>query len=192
MRTERSNELIKRFAETHKENEKTMKTMRIGKRIKEKGYAHLKKELLELVKWKFPIAIGNVNAPNNTEEDVKTLTRIALSETLSDSQRVRILMGLTGIKTRMASAILTLICPERYGTFDVNARQALEKLNLIKVGDLAKYTIEDYIKYLNIIREIARKNNCTPRDIDRALYYYGKHLKGKCPICSKLENAHSS
>lgn len=62
---------------------------------------------------------------------MKKPTSLVLKEKLSDSQKVRILMGLTGVKVRMASAILTLIFPEDYGTFDTNARKALEDLGFI-------------------------------------------------------------
>ncbi len=148
------------------------------------------KELLKLVKWKFPISIRHVNIPNNTEGDIRKLTMIVLNEDLSDSQKVRVLTALTGIRERMASAILTLIYPDRYGTFDVNARKALETLGFIKNEELSDYRLRDYMEYLKIIRKIARKIKCTPRDIDRALYYYGRHLNkkcylnGKCPICN--------
>lgn len=182
-------QLIKKFVEAYEEEPETIKVMRIGQKIKSRGYANME-ELLEMVKWKFPIAIRHVNIPNNTEEDVKKLTEIVLSENLSDSLKVRVLMGLTGIKERMASAILTLMFPEKYGTFDINARKALENLGFIKAGEFSDYKLKDYMEYLKIIRKIARKIKCTPRDIDRSLYYYGRHLNkkchldGKCPICN--------
>lgn|GEM_PF-1042157 len=181
--------LIKKFVEAYEEDQKTIRVMKVGQKIQSRGYATMK-ELLKLVKWKFPISIRHVNIPNNTEGDIRKLTMIVLNEDLSDSQKVRVLTALTGIRERMASAILTLIYPDRYGTFDVNARKALETLGFIKNEELSDYRLRDYMEYLKIIRKIARKIKCTPRDIDRALYYYGRHLNkkcylnGKCPICN--------
>jgi hypothetical protein len=181
--------IIKRFVEAYEEDRGTIKAMKIGRKIQSRGYATMK-ELLKLVKWKFPISIRHVNVPNNTEDDVRKLTLIALNKNLSDSQMIRILTALTGIRERMASAILTLVYPNRFGTFDVNARKALENLGFIKNGELADYRLGDYMKYLKIIRKISKRIKCTPRDIDRALYYYGRHLSkkcyldGKCPICN--------
>lgn len=189
MRKQSRLRLIKKFVEAYEEDRETIRVMKVGRKIQSKGYATMK-ELLELVKWKFPISIRHVNIPNNTEDDVRKLTAIVLNEDLSDSQRVRVLTALTGIRERMASAILTLIYPNQYGTFDVNARKALENLGFIKDGALSDYRLRDYMEYLKIIRKISRKIKCTPRDIDRALYYYGRHLNekcylnGKCPICN--------
>jgi len=184
--------LIKRFIDAYPESAKTRRKMKLGQKIQNNGYATMK-QLLRLVKWKFPIAIRHVNVPNNSEEDVKVLTRIVLRERLSDSQQARILMGLTGVRVRMASAILTLIFPDRYGTFDVNAREALEDLGLIGKDELSDFKLDDYLKYLKIIRGTAGhlRRGCTPRDVDRALYYYGRHLNkkchidGNCPLCPK-------
>ena len=72
---------------------------------------------------------------------------------MTDSQKVRVLMGLTGIKERMASAILTLIYPEQYGTFDINARKALENHSFIKTDELSDYRLKDYMDYLQIIQD---------------------------------------
>lgn len=180
--------LIRKFADAYEETPETIRVMKVGRKIRSRGHATME-ELLELVKWKFPISIRHVNVPNNTEEDVKKLTGFILKEDLSDSQRVRILTGLTGVKVRMASAILTLIFPHDYGTFDINARKALEDFGFIKGDELSDYSLSDYLEYLKIIRKIAKELACTPRDIDRALYYYGRHLNkkchidGNCPIC---------
>jgi len=186
-------ELIKDFIEAHPEEEKTRKTIDIGQTIRKQGYAKME-QLLELVKWKFPISIRHVNFPNNSEDDVKVLTSLALKESYSDSQRIRILLGLTGVKVRMASAILTLIFPNSFGTFDVNAREALESLDLINKDELSGFNLQDYLTYLILIRKISEHIHCSPRDVDRALYYYGRHLKkqchidGNCPICLKVDN----
>ena len=181
---------IKDYIKAYPEDEKTKKTMDIGLTIREQGYARME-QLLELVKWKFPIAIRHVNFPNNSEDDVKVLTSLALNESYLDSTRIRFLLGLNGVKIRMASAILTLIFPNSFGTFDVNARNALEHLDLIKKDELSKFKLQDYLSYLMLIRKISEHIHCSPRDVDRALYYYGRHLKnqchidGNCPICLK-------
>lgn len=180
--------LIKDFIDAYPEDDGTIKAMKIGQTIRKQGYAKME-QLLELVKWKFPISIRHVNFPNNSEDDVEVLTSLALKDTFSDSQRIRILKGLTGIDVRMASAIFTLIFPERYGTFDVNARESLENLQLINENDLSNFKLQDYLEYLTLIRKIAEHMDCSPRDVDRALYYHGRHLKkrchidGNCPIC---------
>ena len=65
--------LIDTFVQAYCEDSETLRVLKIGQMIRSRGYATLK-ELLKLVKWKFPISIRHVNIPNNTKADVKKLT----------------------------------------------------------------------------------------------------------------------
>ena len=78
---------------------------------------------------------------------------------------VRKLTELYGVKTRVASAILTFYNPEKFGVVDVKAWKAL--YNEAKED----FEPEDYVKYLKDIRELAKKCYVTPRNVDLALWY---------------------
>jgi diketogulonate reductase-like aldo/keto reductase len=128
------------------------------------------KQLYQVARWKTQRVSKIVK--NNPDDIVKNITAFALK--VSDEKyKIRILCNLYGIGVPRASAILTMYNPETYGVIDVNAWYALTGKE--RLG----FNSEDWIWYLGQIKELAKKHNKTPRQIDMALMIYGQKLRNK-------------
>jgi len=103
----------------------------------------------------------------NNKESVKGVTKRALLET-DEGKRIKILCELDGVGIATASAILTIIYPEKYAIIDVRDLEELNKIIKNKIGKTI--SIKTWINYLTEMRKLAKKNNVTPREMDKALF----------------------
>jgi hypothetical protein len=85
------------------------------KAVKKRGYL-LKAELIKISKWKSPRAIHLIKS--NSEKSINKLTQEAFS-TRSEKNNLELLTKLKGVSVPMASSILTLLNPKRYGVIDI-------------------------------------------------------------------------
>ena len=108
----------------------------------------------------------------NTDEDVRQATEFAFSISLRDKNietkfRIKALRTLYGIGIVSASAILTIVYPTRYAVLNEGNWNLVfsdeEKSNL---------TVQDYIKYLAFVQELAGELNWTPQEVDHAIWEY--------------------
>jgi len=94
---------------------------------------------------------------------------------------MELLRKLWGVGVPVASAILTIIDPKKYGVIDFRAWQIL---NLYKLVDEkpsgSNLSVNNWIFYINILRDFAKKHKVKARDIDRTLFDYHKELEEKC------------
>jgi hypothetical protein len=93
--------------------------------------------------------------------DALTLAVAAKTERAATS----VLCGLQGVDVPVASAILTVIEPERYAVIDFRALEALGRASRDR-------TVNFYIGYLNARRQVAKANHVSLRDLDRALWQW--------------------
>lgn len=134
-----------------------------------------KTELLRIAEWKlyrlwFPKHKREIETNSNTL--IEETTKRAIEKT-EDKAKVEILAALNGVGIPMASAILTVLNPQYYGIIDINVWYALhsKKKNL--------FTSEDFRQYMEKVREIAKKQNITTRDVDIGLFILGKDMRTK-------------
>ena len=81
---------------------------------------------------------------------------------------IAVLSGLYGVNTPVASAIATVIHPERYTVIDFRA--------LISLGhDTVDNSIPFYLAYLDYCKSLAAKWQMPLRDLDRALWQWSKN-----------------
>ena len=73
-------------------------------------------ELQKIGNWKSPRAIRLISA--NNHHQVRRATQRAL-RTRSERIRLEALLSLSGVSVPMASAILTLLYPRKYGVLDI-------------------------------------------------------------------------
>jgi thermostable 8-oxoguanine DNA glycosylase len=150
----------------------------VGSKVATRGYMN-KDEFLKIVRWKAARSLRR--AHENSPEKVEEVSKRAFSTT-DDRERIKILCELRGVAVRMASAILTIVYPEKYGVVDIRAWRALSDLNLLEEGkknrDKNYYSIDDYLLYLDIIRQKAKEYGITPREVDKALWKYDE--KSSC------------
>ena len=81
-------------------------------------------ELEKVCRWKSPRALQLIRS--NSAARVCGATRRALS-TRSEKLRLAALMELNGVSVPMASAILMLLDPKRYGVIDIRVWQLLHR-----------------------------------------------------------------
>ena len=149
----------------------------IGEKIRRRGYL-TPLELFYIICWKAPSRdVNRGKAANNAFKCIKrsgteciqrieTITReaIELARNNEIKESIEKLVELFGVRTRVASAILTFYDPENFGVVDVRAWKSLYK-------ELKQdFEPEDYVKYLKDIRELAKKCNLTSRNVDQALW----------------------
>jgi hypothetical protein len=85
-------------------------------------------ELEAVCQWKSARAIRHIRA--NSPWKVRSATQRAMA-TRSERQRPEVLRTLQGVSVPMASAILTLLDPRRYGVIDIRVWQLLYKLGVV-------------------------------------------------------------
>jgi predicted transcriptional regulator len=122
--------------------------------------------------WK---RLGEVRtgASKGTFTDVKGL--FADLPRVRDEQRRIELFKTRGIEPSVGSAILAFKWPDEYPILESHAWNALSSLGY----DLPKkkadeFTSGEFIKYLSIVRDLAKDIGTSPRELDQALYAYDK------------------
>lgn len=141
----------------------------IGKSIRNRG--HLKKEeLLEIVRWKSARVIRKAEA--NSEDLVEKITKFAF-ETDNEEVKMGVLVSLSGVSIPMASSILTIPYPEKYGVIDIRGWHTLYNLGLVGYKKDV-FNVKDWLLYLKVIRGLGEKYDVSPREIDKAIFMYDK------------------
>ena len=81
----------------------------------------------------------------------------------------------------MASAILMLLNPRRYGVIDIRVWQLLHELGAVtKKPKGIGFNLNNWYQFLMIIRHFSRKLRVTARDIERALFVaHQRYQKGR-------------
>ncbi len=124
-------------------------------------------DLIAAAKWKWRGARTWQLAAQNTENDIKEITRAAFA---TDNERLRItvLLGLRGVSWPMASVILHFSFPEDYPILDVRAMRSVSGTTI--------YTFERWMEYKKLCCEVAKRMNVSMRDLDRALWSAGDKI----------------
>jgi hypothetical protein len=122
--------------------------------------------------WKEPRQRKRRYWQANSEEDVQAISR-ATFVTADEDERMALLDSLKGVGVPVASAILTLTDPARYGVIDIRVWQVLH------LYDEVAHTPEGvglgrghWGEYLPILRRYAADLGVTVRGVERALFAY--------------------
>lgn len=150
-----------------KEYPKTQTVIDTFKNVKKRGYLR-KVELVEVCKWKSPRAIRLIES--NSSTSVRNKTRAAF-KTRSEKKKLELLTSLQGVSIPMASAILMLADPLRYGVIDIRVWQLLYEMKTVtKNADGVGFNFQNWYQFLIIIRYFAKKYSVNARDIERTLF----------------------
>ncbi len=90
-------------------------------------------------------------------------------------------MALRGVSVPMASSILTLVNPRRYGVMDIRVWQLLHAIGAVtKKPAGVGFGFNDWHEFLTILRHFAKEFNVNARDIERTLFSaHQKYQKGR-------------
>jgi hypothetical protein len=132
-------------------------------------------EFVRMCRWKSPRArhLWTSNAAGR----IRAVSRAVLA-TRSERRRMELLTSLRGVGVPIASAILTLIDPRRYGVLDIRAWQLLFALRSVAANRRGQgFTIPQWEQYLGALREHARRLNVTVRTIEYTLFVSHRGLQ---------------
>ena len=134
-----------------------------------------KPELIAICRWKSPRAIRLVETNDPTK--VSSFTRKALS-TRSEQKRLEHLTALHGVSVPMASAVLTLIDPQRYGVIDIRVWQLLFAMDSVRKNpNGVGFTFKHWYHYLQKLRYHAKELGVSVRAVERTLFCYHREIQ---------------
>jgi hypothetical protein len=135
--------------------------------VKRRGYL-TKEELKTICRWKSSRAIWLIE--QNSPRSIKSISEKALSSK-SERTKIELLTKLQGVSIPMASAILMLLNPKRYGVIDIRVWQLLYTMKSVtKKSSGVGFSFNNWYHYLMIIRYYAKKYDVKVRDIERTLF----------------------
>ena len=134
----------------------------VGPQIKKRGYINFD-DFYKIAMWKSARQKPNYLQNKNNIESISKDAFLIKGEL----EKMDKLCSLKGVGIPTASAILTIVYPENYAVIDVRCIEMLQEL-----GYSIKKTItpNNWLIYLDIVRKIAKENNITSRDVDKALF----------------------
>ena len=137
-----------------------------------------KSQGIKILKWKSPRPLRHYL--KNSDEDFIRITKLAFEQE-SDRLKIHILTALLGVNYPSASALLMFYDKENYPIIDIRVWKQLYDLKLVKQNPRGQnFTLNQWEKYLSVIREIAIEHNITARQVEKRLFDYDKaHQVGK-------------
>jgi hypothetical protein len=118
-----------------------------------------------------------IDAAPNLEKHLTNALRIQ-----EEKARIETLCEIPGVGPVLASAMLESMSPEMYGALSCHAWNGLRLLGF----DLPKkrassdtFTVRELLKYLEIVRMLAREKGTTPAQMEKALYAFDKTVTDK-------------
>jgi len=135
-------------------------------------------EFLEMCRWKSPRAIRHY--ARNSPGTIRRVARAVLA-TRSEQKRIEFLTSLDGVSVSTASAILTLINPERYGVLDIRVWQLLFATDSVRRNPRGRgFTFTHWHQYLRELRHYTRELGVSARTVELTLFkYHRKIQKGR-------------
>lgn len=132
-------------------------------------------QFLEMCEWKSPRVIRHYR--RNSAATIRRVSRAVLASH-SERKRMELLTSLRGVSVPMASAILTLIDPQRYGVIDIRVWQLLFAIGSVRKHPQGRgFTFNDWYHYLCQLRHYAKKQRVSARTVERTLFAYHRKVQ---------------
>ncbi len=131
--------------------------------------AFTRAEFRAMCRWKSPRA--RLLWEENSAARVRAVSRAVLV-TRDEQRRMALLTSLRGVGVPMASAILTLIDPRRYGVLDIRAWQLLFAIRSVDANRRGQgFTIAQWLDFLAALRLHARRLGVSARMVEYTLFH---------------------
>jgi hypothetical protein len=152
----------------------TLELIRDLRDVRRRGHL-TKREFLAICRWKSPRAIRHYL--KNSPARIRRQSAAALAAR-SERARFEALTALDGVGAPMASAILTLTNPRRYGVIDIRVWQLLFDLGSVrtKPGGVG-FTFGDWHLYLTELRHHAKQLGVSVRAVEYSLFLYHRRVQ---------------
>ena len=149
----------------------TILMMKEFEAVKKRGWL-TKEDLIKVCYWKSPRAVNYIKA--NTPGLIKEITARVL-KSRNEAFKIAELTQLMGVSVPMASSLLTLVNPKRYGVMDIRVWELLYHLGAVNTNPrAANFKHDEWLKLLEILRYFAEKLKVTARDVERTLFLVHK------------------
>jgi len=126
-------------------------------------------EFLLMCRWKTPRAAPHYE--RNPPARVRRAARAALTAR-DERRRLEALTALSGVSVPVASAILTLIDPRRYGVLDIRVWQLLHAMGAVaRKASGRGFSARDWEGYLACLRGVARAQRLSVRAVELTLFH---------------------
>jgi hypothetical protein len=153
---------------TATEDASTLALIQLVRPALERGYMTVG-EFRAVCRWKSPRSAGHVERNNHHRVRAATGTAIRKAK---DRDRIEPLLTLRGVSVPTASAVLTMIDPERYGVIDIRVWQLLHRLRLVEGAPAGTgLTVVHWERFLEVIRRYAGEFRVTARAVELALFH---------------------
>ena len=145
--------------------------------VRKRGF-YTRREFCAACHWKSPRARRHYEA--NTREAIERTTRRAFASR-SERERVELLETLRGVSAPMASALLTLADPKRYGVIDIRVWQLLYRFKAVSTRPSGVgFAFNHWYRYLMLLRHHARRLDVSARAVERTLFqHHRRYSKGR-------------
>ncbi len=162
---------------SRREHQDTQEVIDDLRGVRRRGYL-TKSELEKICRWKSARAINHIK--RNSRDRIKRRTRNAF-RSHDELEKVDHLISLHGVGIPMASSILMLTNPKRYGVIDIRVWQLLHTMRFVSGNpNGVGFSRKQWYNYLLVIRHFARKYNVGARDVERTLFkFHELYQKGR-------------
>lgn len=159
------------------EDKVALDLFKLSKIILKQGFID-KSKAISILKWKSPRPLRHYI--KNSNEDFIQITKLAFEQN-RDRLKIHILTSLSGVNYPSASALLMFYNNENYPIIDIRVWKKLYDLKLVKENPRGQnFTLNQWGKYIEIIRELATEHKLTARQVEKRLFDYDKATqKGK-------------
>ena len=159
---------------TREDSPDTLQLIRDLRVVRRRGHL-TKREFLAICRWKSPRAIRHFM--KNSPDRIRRHSAMALASR-SELVRFEALTALDGVGAPMASAILTLTNPRRYGVIDIRVWQLLFELGTVrtKPGGVG-FTFSDWHHYLVELRYHAKRLAVSVRAVEYSLFLFHQRVQ---------------
>ena len=154
---------------TREDSAETLQLIRDLRVVRQRGHL-TRREFLAICRWKSPRAIRHYM--KNSPDRIRRHSAMALASR-SERARFEALTALDGVGAPMASAILTLTNPRRYGVIDIRVWQLLFDLGSVRTKpNGVGFTFSDWYLYLVELRYHAKRLGVSVRAVEYSLFLY--------------------
>jgi hypothetical protein len=134
-----------------------------------------RREFLAMCRWKSPRS--RLHYERSGPAVIRRASTAALA-TRDELERLDLLIALPGVSVATASAILTLIEPERYGVLDIRCWQLLFSIRSVSANRRGRaFTPAQWVQYLTRLRGHARALGVSARTIEYTLFHCHRRLQ---------------
>lgn len=139
--------------------------------IRKQGFIN-KFQAVKILKWKSPRPLRHYII--NSDEDFILTTKLAFGQE-SDRLKIHVLTALSGVNYPSASALLMFYDKENYPIIDIRVWKQLYSDKLVTENSRGQnFTLNQWDKYLAIIRLLAKEHNITARQVEKRLFDFDR------------------